>query len=172
MHAPSRQRGREDRDDESAQATGATERTRVAPSDVHEVLGRHLLVDGFPLVLDPVKSHGSWLVDARDGTEYLDFYTFFASAPLGLNPAGLADDAGFLGELSEVAANKPANSDVATTYLAEFAETFSRVLGITELPHLFFVEGGALAVENALKVAFDWKSRRNEAGGRSLEYPK
>jgi L-lysine 6-transaminase len=29
------------------------------------------------------------------------------------------------------------------------------------LPHAFFVDGGALAVENALKVAFDWKVRKN-----------
>jgi L-lysine 6-transaminase len=169
MHAPLRQRGREAQDGSEQTGTGTQPRTRVAPADVHEVLGRHLLVDGFPLVLDPVKSHGSWLVDARDGTEYLDFYTFFASAPLGMNPAGLADDPAFVAELGEVATNKPANSDVATTHLAEFAETFSRVLGDPALPHLFFVEGGALAVENALKVAFDWKSRRNEAAGRSFE---
>ena len=37
------------------------------------------------------------------------------------------------------------------------------MLGDPALPHLFFVEGGALAVENALKIAFDWKSRHNEA---------
>jgi L-lysine 6-transaminase len=43
------------------------------------------------------------------------------------------------------------------------------VLGDPALPHLFFVEGGALAVENALKTAFDWKSRANEAAGRSGE---
>jgi L-lysine 6-transaminase len=47
-----------------------------------------------------------------------------------------------------------------STAYAEFVETFVRVLGDPALPHLFFVEGGALAVENALKVAFDWKSRR------------
>ncbi len=144
-------------------------REEVAAADVHDVLSRHLLVDGFPLVLDLAKSHGSWLVDARDGTEYLDFYTFFASAPLGMNAVGLGDDAEWLSELAMVAANKPANSDVATTYLARFVETFSRVLGDDALPHLFFIEGGALAVENALKVAFDWKSRLNEAQGRSRD---
>jgi L-lysine 6-transaminase len=53
-----------------------------------------------------------------------------------------------------------------TTHYAQFVETFARVLGDPALPHLFFVEGGALAVENALKTAFDWKSRRNEAAGR------
>ena len=49
--------------------------------------------------------------------------------------------------------------------MARFVETFARVLGDPALPHLFFVDGGALAVENALKVAFDWKSRHNEAHG-------
>jgi L-lysine 6-transaminase len=141
----------------------------VEPANVHDVLSRHLLVDGFPLVLDTAKSHGCWLVDARDGSEFLDFYSFFASSPLGMNPGGLADDPEFREHLAAIAVNKPANSDIATTELAEFTEVFSRVLGIDELPHLFFVEGGALAVENALKVAFDWKSRRNEAAGRSRD---
>jgi L-lysine 6-transaminase len=168
MSAPLRQGGREGLDAGVA-ATAAATSGRVAPDDVHEVLSRHLLLDGYPIVLDTAKSHGSWLVDARDGTEYLDFYTFYASSPLGLNPPGLADDPEFMRLLGGVAANKPANSDFQTTYLADFVETFARVLGDPELPHLFFIEGGALAVENALKVAFDWKSRRNEAAGRSPE---
>ncbi|GLW98700.1 L-lysine 6-transaminase [Microtetraspora sp. NBRC 16547] len=134
------------------------------PNAVHDVLARHLLVDGFRLVLDLDRSAGSWLVDARDGRRYLDFYTFFASSPLGMNP--FADDPSFMALLARVAANKPANPDLYTTHLAEFTETFHRVLGDPDLPHLFFVEGGALAVENALKCAFDWKSRWNEAHGR------
>jgi L-lysine 6-transaminase len=142
----------------------------VAPDQVHEVLARHLLVDGgFRFVLDTHASHGSWIVDATTGESYLDLYSFFASAPLGMNPPGLADDAQLMAQLAEVAANKPANSDVFTTHYAEFVETFARVLGDPALPHLFFIEGGALAVENALKCAFDWKSRHNEAHGRSPE---
>ncbi|HET7355983.1 MAG TPA: L-lysine 6-transaminase [Nocardioidaceae bacterium] len=145
-------------------------RLDVAADQVHEVLSRHVLTTGgFPLVLDTARSHGSWVVDARTGEEYLDLYTFFASAPLGMNPEGLADDPEFRAVLAEVAVNKPANSDIFTTHYAAFVETFSRVLGDPALPHLFFVEGGALAVENALKAAFDWKSRRNEAEGRSPE---
>jgi L-lysine 6-transaminase len=34
------------------------------------------------------------------------------------------------------------------------------------LPRLFFIEGGAMAVENALKTAMDWKVRKNLAAGR------
>jgi L-lysine 6-transaminase len=142
---------------------------QVAPADVHNVLARHLLTDGFKLVLDTRASQGSWVVDARDGQRYLDMYTFFASAPLGCNHPGIVGDPQFMALLAEVAANKPANSDIYSTHLAEFVETFSRVLGDPQLPHLFFVEGGALAVENALKVAFDWKSRHNEMHGRSAQ---
>jgi L-lysine 6-transaminase len=142
---------------------------RIAPRQVHAALAQHVLTDGFKLVFDPVTSRGSWFVDARTGERYLDLYTFFASAALGANPPGLADDPAFVALLAEVAANKPANSDVYTTHFAEFTETFARVLGDPALPHLFFVEGGALAVENALKTAFDWKSRRNEAAGRSRD---
>lgn len=75
--------------------------SRVAPQDVHHRLERHLLVDGFRLVVDLAASHGSWLVDARDGQEYLDLYTFFASAPLGANPPGLADDPAFMRVLAD-----------------------------------------------------------------------
>jgi L-lysine 6-transaminase len=141
----------------------------VSPAEVHERLAGHLLVDGYRLVLDAERSHGSWLVDARDGREYLDLYTQFASAPLGANPPGIVGDQGFMALLARVAVSKPANPDMYTTHLAEFVETFARVLGDPALPHLFFVEGGALAVENALKTAFDWKSRRNEAAGRSRD---
>ncbi|MGO9382952.1 MAG: L-lysine 6-transaminase [Mycobacterium sp.] len=135
------------------------------PDQVHEVLSRSILADGFDLVLDPTRSAGSYLVDARDGRRYLDMFTFFASSALGMNHPALADDDEFCAELTRAALNKPSNSDVYTVAMARFVETFARVLGDPDLPHLFFVDGGALAVENALKVAFDWKSRHNERHG-------
>ena len=141
----------------------------IAPARVREVLSQHVLADGFRIVYDTKASQGCWIVDAISGEKYLDLYTFFASSPLGSNPRGLADDPEFLAVLAEAASNKPANPDMYTTHYAQFVETFTRVLGDPALPHLFFVEGGALAVENALKTAFDWKSRRNEAAGRSPE---
>lgn len=141
------------------------EQTHLQPAEVHAVLARHVLTDGMKLVLDLRRSRGSRLIDARTGERYLDMYTFFASAPLGLNPPGIVDDPTFMAELAEIAANKPANPDMYSTAYGEFVETFVRVLGDPALPHLFFIEGGALAVENALKVAFDWKSRKNEAAG-------
>jgi L-lysine 6-transaminase len=141
----------------------------IAAADVHETLRRHLLVDGFDLVLDTRRSRGSWLVDARTGARYLDLFSFFASAPLGMNHPALTGDPAFLAELTEVAVNKPSNSDIATVAQAAFAEAFARVLGDPALPHLFFVEGGAAAVENALKTAFDWKRLHNARHGRPAE---
>src|ERR1700730_17392320 len=141
----------------------------MAPAQVHTVLGRSILADGLDLVLDLDRSSGSYLVDARTGKRYLDMFTFFGSSAIGMNHPALADDAAFREELAEAAVNKPSNSDVYTVPMARFVDTFARVLGDPALPHLFFVDGGALAVENALKVAFDWKSRHNEARGIDKE---
>ncbi|EPQ70452.1 Putative L-lysine-epsilon aminotransferase [Mycobacterium marinum str. Europe] len=138
---------------------------QIEADDVQEVLGRSMLVDGFDLVLDLSQSAGSYLVDARTGRRYLDMFTFFASSALGMNHPGLAEDEQFRAELLEAALNKPSNADVYSVPMARFVQTFVRVLGDPALPHLFFVDGGALAVENALKVAFDWKSRHNQALG-------
>ena len=139
----------------------------MASDDVRGRLARHVLTDGLQLILDLRRSRGSWLVDARTGERYLDLYTFFASAPLGISPAGVVDDPEFLAQLTEAAVNKPTNPDIYTSHYADFVDAFARVLGDPALPHMFFVEGGALAVENALKCAFDWKSRHNEMHGRS-----
>ncbi|HEX9525934.1 MAG TPA: L-lysine 6-transaminase [Streptosporangiaceae bacterium] len=138
----------------------------MASDDVRGRLARHVLTDGLQLILDLRRSRGSWLVDARTGERYLDLYTFFASAPLGISPAGIVDDPEFLAQLTEAAVNKPTNPDIYTSHYADFVDAFARVLGDPALPHMFFVEGGALAVENALKCAFDWKSRHNEMHGR------
>ena len=138
---------------------------QIGPADVHKVLARSILADGLDFVLDMDRSRGSYLVDARTGERYLDMFTFFASSALGMNHPALADDEEFRAELARAAVNKPSNSDVYSVPMARFVDTFARVLGDPALPHLFFVDGGALAVENALKVAFDWKSRQNEAHG-------
>src|SRR5215467_891327 len=137
--------------------------------DVRARLARYVLTDGFHLILDLGRSRGSWITDAETGERYLDLYSFYASAPLGINPPGITDDPEFMALLTEAAVNKPTNPDIYTAHYADFVDAFVRVLGDPALPHLFFVEGGALAVENALKTAFDWKSRRNQAAGRSRD---
>lgn len=140
----------------------------ILPGQVHDVIGRHLIRDGYDFVLDTDASRGSWLVDAVTGDRFLDMFSMYASAPLGLNHPALTDDE-MVARLGRVAVNKPANGDVYTTYLAGFVQTFERVLGDPALPRLFLISGGALAVENALKAAFDWKQQHNEANGRPPE---
>ena len=136
----------------------------LRPQDVHETLARHILADGYDLVFDFEKSHGSWVYDAKKRREYLDFMTFFGSNPIGYNHPGMKDPE-FLRVLHRVALLKPSLADVYSVEYASFVETFARLAMPAHLQHAFFIEGGALAVENTLKAAFDWKVRRNRARG-------
>lgn len=140
----------------------------VTAAQVHKILQKHILTDGYDIVLDLEKSQGAYLYDAKSGERYLDFFTFFASNPLGMNHPELANDK-FRKKIGKVAVNKPSNSDVYTEEMAEFVDNFDRI-GIPDyLPHSFFISGGALAVENALKVAFDWKVQKNFKKGYRQE---
>jgi L-lysine 6-transaminase len=141
---------------------------RIAPDAVIPTLQKRILVDGFHVVLDLDRSQGSRVLDARDGKEYLDFYSFFASSPLGMNPPDLMEPA-FLDRLGRVAVNKVANADFYSQVYAEFVDAVDRVARPASMEKFFFVDGGALAVENALKAAFDWKVRRNFAAGAKQE---
>jgi L-lysine 6-transaminase len=132
----------------------------IAPAQVHEVLGRHMLADGYDIVLDLEKSQGRRLYDSRGERWYLDMFSCFATLPLGLNHPGMRQPA-FLAKLERAALVNPTNSDIYTVEMAEFVDTFARLAMPDYLPHVFFVAGGTLAVENALKAAFDWKVRRN-----------
>ncbi len=136
----------------------------VDPCKVHEVLGRHLLVDGLPLVFDLEKSQGAFAVDSRTGERYLDFFSFFASLPLGFNHPALATPY-WKGRILRASLHKPSSSDSYTEDMASFVETFAAAALPAGFRHLFFIEGGTLGVENALKAAFDWKARTKMARG-------
>jgi len=128
-----------------------------------------MLADGMPMVLDMSRSQGLYIYDKLTHKRYIDYFTFFASVPFGLNPPAFREDQDFLDRLMDAALNKVSNSDLYTEHMARFVDTFSRV-GIPEyLPNLFMISGGALAVENALKAAFDWKVRKNFAKGYRSE---
>ena len=131
--------------------------------NVHATIGKHMLADGMDQVIDLKKSHGSWLVDARDGKEYLDLFSMFASMPVGYNHPTLLENRE---RIAAAALNKITNSDIYSTQMAEFVDTVGRIAQPDYLPYSFYVEGGALGVENALKTAFDWKVRKNLAAGK------
>jgi L-lysine 6-transaminase len=119
-----------------------------------KIIKKYTIGDGLPFIVDTKKSHGSWVVDT-DGREYLDCYSQFASQPLGWNHPKLvaAKD-----RLTDAAIVKIANSDMYCQEYAEFLQAFSDIT--PDFKHYFFIDGGTLAVENAIKAAFDWKIKK------------
>jgi L-lysine 6-transaminase len=143
--------------------------TQIAPENVLGTLGRHMLVDGYHVVMDLDRSRGSVIYDSLHRVEVLDLYSHFATVPIGYNHPKLKEPA-FLEELQRAALTKPANSDIYTLEMARFVETFARVaVPPSHASHLFFVEGGSVGVENTLKAAFDWKVRKNFRKGYRRE---
>lgn len=144
-------------------------RSIITPQNTRSIIGKHVLTDGYDLTLDLKRSKGVNLYDAKHDREILDFFTCFASLPLGYNHPKMLNDDEFKENLLLAALANPSNSDIYTTQYAKFVETFGR-LGIPSyLPHAFFIAGGGLAVENALKAAMDWKVQKNFQKGYTKE---
>ena len=141
-----------------------TSSAHIAPDKVHETIAKRMLADGFDFVLDLERSQGVYLFDSRHGKKLLDFFSFFATNPVGMNHPGMKTP-DFTAKLLRSALHNPSNSDVYTVEMAEFVETFGTHAMPAHLPHLFLVAGGTLGVENALKAAFDWKVRKNFSRG-------
>ena len=81
----------------------------VKPNKVREVLSNNILADGFEPIIDLEKSHHSWLVDARDGSEYLDMFSMYASGSIGYNHSSILDNKDVLTKASLF---KPTLSDI------------------------------------------------------------
>ena len=140
----------------------------ISPNKVHETLSKYMIIDGFDFVLNLKKSRGCQIYDSRSGNYYLDGFSFFASAPLGCNHPAL-NNPNFIRKIGEIAINKPTNSDIYTQEMAEFIDYFGKNVMANCFKHLFFISGGALAIENGLKTAFDWKIRKNFERGKKEE---
>lgn len=141
----------------------------VAPDQVNETLSQHILADGFDLTYDMGQSQGAYIYDSKYKRRLLDFFTCFASVPLGYNHPKMLNDEAFKNNLLLAAIANPSNSDVYTQQYAEFVKTFGAIGIPSYLPHAFFIAGGGLAVENAIKVAMDWKVQKNFAKGYQEE---
>ncbi|MGQ9706922.1 MAG: L-lysine 6-transaminase [bacterium] len=126
-----------------------------------DILRRHILLDGFnDIVVDLERSKGDYLYDKLNGRRYVDFFSYFASCPVGYNHTKL-QEGDFKKKLLLSAINKPSNSDFYTELYAEFVSAMERYALPKDMPYMFFIDGGALAVENALKCAFDFKTKVN-----------
>lgn len=143
-------------------------RLYVSPGESIAELKKHMLADGFNFILDLYDSNGSNFYDARNSKRYLDFFTCFASMPIGMNHPKMLDDS-FVRYMGEIALNKPSNSDIYTDVMATFVNSFFSLASINDFKYSFFISGGALAVCNALKTAFDWKVRKNFMKGYITE---
>jgi len=139
-------------------------KVEIPADQVFPVLKENILVDGFHVVIDLQKSHGAVIVDALEGKEYLDCYGYFATLPVGHNHPKLRDE-GFRESLMTAALANPTNSDMYSREFAAFVKTFRALAVPAEFRYLFFVAGGALAVENTMKAAFDWKVQKNRVQG-------
>src|SRR5205814_10421602 len=126
---------------------------------------KHVLMDGFKIVIDLKKSCGSYLYDEATGRRLIDLYGLFGSITIRFNHPYF-DETSVKEDLLRAAKFKVANSDIYSEGYAELVDAFSRVAGFPPLERYLFIEGGALATENTLKAAMDWKVRNNMAAGR------
>ncbi|MFC3197368.1 L-lysine 6-transaminase [Parapedobacter deserti] len=141
----------------------------ITPEDVHQTISKHVLADGYDITFDMERSQGVIIHDSKHQRQLLDFFTCFASVPLGYNHPKMTGDMSFTKSMLAAALTNPSNSDVYTLEYAQFVETFARIAIPDYLPHAFFVSGGALAIENALKTAMDWKVQKNFQKGYGYE---
>ncbi len=139
----------------------------INPRNAKDFLCKYVNKDGYDLILDLKKSQGIWLYDSQHDRKFLDFFGFFATAPLGMNHPKMFEK-NFLDELKYASINKVTNSDIYTLEMGRFVEEFVKIAP-KHIKHFFFIEGGALAVENALKASFDWKIRKNLSKGEKKE---
>ena len=154
---------------ESVSSRSHTKKSEKHPgmdaSKVLQTIDQHVLLDGFKIVIDLDKSRGSYLFDAASNRPLIDLYGFFGSMPVGFNHPYF-EQSDVQRDLLRAAKFKVANSDIYSQSYAEFVDAFARVVGFPPLDRYLFIEGGALAVENTLKAAMDWKVRKNMAAGR------
>jgi L-lysine 6-transaminase len=139
---------------------------RALPSQFHQKVESYVNpIDPAAPVIDFDKSSGAKMYDKSTGKYIIDFATHYASLPLGYNHPGF-NDPEYEKTLLRVSRIKVANLDILSDEWLSFMETFKRVVGPEGFPKYFFIEGGALGVENALKAAFDWKIHRNIRRGK------
>ncbi len=140
----------------------------LSADEIKRVISSHMLADGLPLILNLQKSKGMKLYDMETNKEFLDFFGFFASNAVGMNHPDMFEKE-FLEDLKWASITKVTNSDIYTPEMARFVDTFAKETGPDYMKHFFFIDGGALAVENTLKTAFDWKVRKNMMDGEKGE---
>ena len=125
----------------------------------NQLSNNNFLFDSYPTVWNVKKSHNSFLYSSDD-EKFLDFHGGFGSNPIGWNHPKLLKH--FKDNIdTHIFINKPANCDFYTQEYIDFINKFKNQVIPETYPYCFFIDGGALSVENALKIAMDWKYQKN-----------
>ena len=113
------------------------------------------------ICLNPKKSKGSYLYDDNSGKAILDLYCFFSTLPLGYNHP-IFSSKEFVNDLLTFGGLKLSTGRILTNFTDQFVIEFNDYVNCGIFNKYFFIHGGALAVENALKISFDWKRFNND----------
>jgi adenosylmethionine-8-amino-7-oxononanoate aminotransferase len=116
--------------------------------------------DNAPLVID--RAEGRELIDV-DGRRYLDAISSLWVNTLGHHVPEL--DAALVAQLGQVAHSTMLGH--GNTVVVELAEALAAVVPVDD-PHFLFAADGAVAVEQALKIAYQYWVNRGEEGRTSF----
>tara|TARA_Y100001934_G_C12281283_1_gene740050 strand:- start:108 stop:1346 length:1239 start_codon:yes stop_codon:yes gene_type:complete len=116
------------------------------------------------ILCDLSKSKGSYIYDVRRETEFLDLGGSFGPRPLGINHPKMMDPE-FLTSLGRIAMHK----DVFSIEASSFVDKFSTIPLGSHFEKVHFVDGESSALQAALNLALDWKSRRNLAASQGAQ---
>ena len=109
-------------------------------------------------MLNVKKSLGSYI--SMGNKMLLDFHGGYGSNALGWNHPKLLERMKTVISMEDII-NKPALSDFKPQEYFNFELKFrNRMMKKGSYYNLFFIDGGASAVENGLKVAMDWKCNK------------
>ena len=114
------------------------------------------LVDSYNAIWSLEKSKGAKIWNETENRAYLNFHGGYGSDPLGHNHPEIEELMGK--ESPALFNNKIACADFYTDYLVDYVETFQRVMipEWAKVAPLFFIDGGAAANDNAIKIAQDY----------------
>ena len=105
----------------------------------------------FDIIIDFKKSHGSYVFDKKTNHTFLDLFSMFSSLPLGYNHQVFDDS--FDNKIKYISHLRMSNNLFSSQELIDFESRFQE---ISFHKNLHFCSTGALAVETALKCAFEY----------------
>ena len=109
----------------------------------------------FDIKIDFQKSKGSYVYDKNSNAYFLDFFSMFASLPIGYNHEIF--DEGFDEKVKHIAHLKMCNNLFASDELESFRDS---ILSVLPFNNIHFCSTGALAVESAIKCGYEYSKNK------------